>query len=57
MSCTLLFSATTQDHAVTQERQAGLSGELAVTGAGPGLPAGGAGRRARHAPACARRSR
>src|SRR5205823_14050392 len=39
MSCTLLFSSTTTDHAVTQQRRAGLSGELAVTGAGPGLPA------------------
>ena len=39
MSCTLLFSATTIDHAVTQERQAGLSGELAITSTGPGLPA------------------
>jgi putative ABC transport system permease protein len=38
MSCTLLFSATTIDHAVTQERQAGLTGELAITGAG-GVPA------------------
>jgi putative ABC transport system permease protein len=39
MSCTLLFSTTTQDHAVRQQRQAGLSGELAITGSGPGLPA------------------
>ena len=39
MSCTLLFSTTTQDHAVSQQRQAGLSGELAVTSTGPGLPA------------------
>ena len=39
MSCTLLFSTTTQDHAVTQQRQAGLAGELAVTSSGPGLPA------------------
>jgi putative ABC transport system permease protein len=39
MSCTLLFSATTTDHAVTQQRQAGLSGELAITSTGPGLPA------------------
>jgi putative ABC transport system permease protein len=39
MSCTLLFSTTTQDHAVSEQRQAGLSGDLAVTGAGPGLPA------------------
>ena len=29
MSCTLLFSSTTIDHAVSQERHAGLSGELA----------------------------
>ena len=34
MSCTLLFSSTTIDHAVTQERHAGLAGELAITGAG-----------------------
>ena len=39
MSCTLLFSTTTIDHAVTQERHAGLSGELAITSSGPGLPA------------------
>jgi putative ABC transport system permease protein len=39
MSCTLLFSTTTQDHAVSQERHAGLGGELAITSAGPGLPA------------------
>ncbi len=38
MSCTLLFSSTTLDHAVTQERRAGVTGELAVTSAGPGLP-------------------
>lgn len=37
MSCTLLFSATTIDHAVTKERHDGLSGELAITG--PGLTA------------------
>jgi putative ABC transport system permease protein len=37
MSCTLLFSTTTQDHAVTQQRQAGLTGELAITSTGPGL--------------------
>ncbi len=37
LSCTLLFSATTTDHAVTQERRAGLDGELAITGAG-GVP-------------------
>jgi putative ABC transport system permease protein len=39
MSCTLLFSATTTDHAITQQRAAGLTGELAVTSSGPGLPA------------------
>jgi putative ABC transport system permease protein len=39
MSCTLLFSSTTIDHAVTQQRQAGLAGELAITSAGAGLPA------------------
>jgi putative ABC transport system permease protein len=38
MSATLLFSATTIDRAVSQERRAGLAGELAVTSAGPGLP-------------------
>ena len=37
LSCTLLFSSTTTDHAVTQERRAGLDGELAITGAG-GVP-------------------
>jgi putative ABC transport system permease protein len=39
LSCTLLFSATTIDHAVTQQRHAGLTGDLAITSAGPGLPA------------------
>jgi putative ABC transport system permease protein len=39
MSCTLLFSATTTDHAVTEQRKAGLGGQLAVTGSAPGLPA------------------
>jgi putative ABC transport system permease protein len=39
MSCTLLFSSTTIDHAVTQQRHAALSGELALAGGGPGLPA------------------
>jgi len=38
MSCTLLFSATTTDHAVSAQRTAGLAGELAITSAGPGLP-------------------
>jgi putative ABC transport system permease protein len=39
LSCTLLFSSTTIDHAVTGQRTAALSGELALTGSGPGLPA------------------
>ena len=39
MSCTLLFSTTTQDHAVSQERHAGVSSDLAITSSGPGLPA------------------
>ena len=38
MSCTLLFSTTTIDHAVTQQRDAGLSPDLAVTSSGAGLP-------------------
>jgi putative ABC transport system permease protein len=38
MSCTLLFSTTTIDHAVAQQKRAGLSGELAITNSGPGLP-------------------
>src|SRR3954464_3653263 len=38
MSCTLLFSSTTIDHAVAEQRDAGLSGELAMTSGGPGLP-------------------
>jgi putative ABC transport system permease protein len=39
LSCTLFFSTTTIDHATTQQRQAALTGQLAVTSAGPGLPA------------------
>ena len=35
LSCTLLFSSTTIDHAVSTERQAGLASDLAVTGALP----------------------
>jgi putative ABC transport system permease protein len=38
MSCTLLFSSTTQDHAVTQQRRSAVTGELAITGGAPGLP-------------------
>src|SRR5205823_11585667 len=39
MSCTLLFSTTTTDHAISQQRHAGLTGQLAITSSGPGLPA------------------
>jgi putative ABC transport system permease protein len=38
MSCTLLFSTTTIDHAVSHERHEGLSAELAVTSRDSGLP-------------------
>jgi putative ABC transport system permease protein len=38
MSCTLLFSSTTIDHAVTEQRRAALTADLAVTSGGPGLP-------------------
>jgi len=38
MSCTLLFSTTTFDHAISEERAAGLSGDLALSSAGAGLP-------------------
>ena len=39
LSCTFLFSNTTEDHAVTEQRRLGMSGEVAVSDAGPGLPA------------------
>ena len=39
MSCTLLFSSTTIDHATSQQQRAALTGQLAITSAGPGLPA------------------
>ena len=38
LSCTLLFSTTTTDHAISQQRQAALLGQLAITSSGPGLP-------------------
>jgi len=38
LTCTLFFSTTTIDHATTQQRHAGLTGQLAITSAGPGLP-------------------
>src|SRR4029077_18144653 len=39
LSCTLFFSSTTIDHAPTQQRRAGLTGQPAITSTGPGLPA------------------
>ncbi len=39
LSCTLLFSTTTIDHAIHQQRHAALTGQLAITSGGPGLPA------------------
>lgn len=38
MSCTLLFSATTLDHAIETQRNAGMSQDLVVSSNGPGLP-------------------
>ena len=38
MSCTLLFSTTTIDHAASAQRGAAITSSLAITGAGPGLP-------------------
>jgi putative ABC transport system permease protein len=38
MSCTLLFSTTTFDHAVNTERHAGLSEDLSIASSGAGLP-------------------
>jgi putative ABC transport system permease protein len=37
--CTLLFSTTTTDHAIAQQRRAGITSDLALTSSGPGLPA------------------
>jgi putative ABC transport system permease protein len=39
LSCTLYFATTTTEHAISQERHAALTGQLAVTSTGPGLPA------------------
>src|SRR6516164_6043644 len=39
LSCTFLFSFDTIEHATDQQTQAGLTGPLAITSAGPGLPA------------------
>jgi putative ABC transport system permease protein len=35
----LLFSNTTTDHTIVQQRRAGITSDLALTGRGPGLPA------------------
>jgi putative ABC transport system permease protein len=35
----LLFSNTTTDHTIVQQRRAGITSDLALTGSGPGLPA------------------
>ncbi|MGZ4217904.1 MAG: ABC transporter permease [Solirubrobacteraceae bacterium] len=39
MSCTLLFSSTTIDHASSKQREAAITSRLALTSGGPGLPA------------------
>jgi putative ABC transport system permease protein len=39
LSCTLFFGSTTVEHATSQQQRAALTGQLALTGAGPGLPA------------------
>jgi putative ABC transport system permease protein len=38
MSCTLLFSTTTIDHVVSQQREDGISADLVVSSAAAGLP-------------------
>jgi putative ABC transport system permease protein len=38
LSCTLYFSTTTIEHAITQQRHVALNGQLAITTAGSGLP-------------------
>src|SRR5690349_11374520 len=39
LSCTFYFGFTTIEHATSQQQSAALTGQLAVTGAGSGLPA------------------
>jgi putative ABC transport system permease protein len=39
LTCTLFFSTTTIDHATAQQWRAGLTGQFAITSAGPGVPA------------------
>src|SRR6516165_3255019 len=39
LSCTFFFGFTTIEHATSQQQSAALTGQLAITSAGPGLPA------------------
>jgi putative ABC transport system permease protein len=39
LSCTFFFGSTTVEHATSQQQRAALTGQLAITSAGPGLPA------------------
>jgi putative ABC transport system permease protein len=39
LSCTIFFGSTTIEHATSQQERAALTGQLAITSAGPGLPA------------------
>ena len=38
LSCTFFFGSTTIEHATSQQERAGLTGQLVLTSAGPGLP-------------------
>ncbi len=38
LSCTLLFSTTTIEHTIRRQNQAAMTGQLAITSSGPGLP-------------------
>jgi putative ABC transport system permease protein len=39
LSCTLFFGSTTVEHDTSQQQRSALTGQLALTSAGPGLPA------------------
>ncbi|HEX3490482.1 MAG TPA: FtsX-like permease family protein, partial [Streptosporangiaceae bacterium] len=39
LSCTFFFGSTTIEHVTSQQQRAGLTGQLVITSAGPGLPA------------------
>jgi putative ABC transport system permease protein len=39
VSCTFFFASTTIEHATSQQLRMGLTGQLAITSTGPGLPA------------------